>query len=251
MATPRRPRPYEEVSVPRGWKVLSGGAQVRFYGAGQLLTKSYPLTRGSATPYGWRVASKEHRISDPGQIQAYVIALYDPYDEYDVYTSSYTTTSRLARPHATAYLPTGYTLVGGGVNVHWYGAGNLIVTNRPTDSLNGWIGSSKDHVDPDPSFLTVYAVGIRHRTSAVHLYTKMITAASTKKAHPSTSVRASHGYAIVGGGAEVKKNGVGNMLVNLIPDSQSRSFFVSSKDHIYIDKTTVTAYAIEVKGANY
>lgn len=252
VSTARQHHPYAEVSVPHGWKVLSGGALVRFYGAGQLLTKSYPLlSGGSKTPHGWRVASKDHSTADLGQIQAYAIALYDPYNHYDVYTASYTTTYLQAHPRATAYLPSGYKLLGGGVNVHWRGHGNLMVTSRPTDSLNGWIGSSKDHLVSDPSIITVYAIGIRHKTGAVSLYTRMVTAVSSKTAHPSASARASHGYAIVGGGAEVNRGGIGNMLVNLIPDFHGRSFFASAKDHLHSDPRILTTYGIEVKAAKY
>lgn len=253
MTTTRVHHPTAEVTVPDGWKVLSGGAYVVYYGTGQILTKSFPvLSEGSSSPTGWSVESKDHQKPDLGQVQALAVGMYDPNDEYEVHVATIDTKEAEAHPHATAFLPEGYTLVGGGVNVHWKGQGNLLTASRPTDDLNGWYGASKDHIASDHTTISVYAIGIRHKVTGTRfLDTRLVSQVSAVAAHPWAVAEASSGYSFVGGGGEVATGGVGNMLVDLIPVSGGRVFYASSKDHMESDNTNLTAYGIEISGATY
>ncbi|MGD9851401.1 MAG: hypothetical protein AB7T38_09045 [Nitrospirales bacterium] len=71
--------PAVQVHASRaGYVVTGGGAQTLVLpgAAGQLLTQSAPLTEGGkATPRGWTARSKDHLVSSPGTVVAYVISL--------------------------------------------------------------------------------------------------------------------------------------------------------------------------------
>lgn len=71
-------------------------------------------------------------------------------------------------PAASVQLPQGFVLTAGGAEVHWQGKGNLLWALQPeflphgdAQSPQGFTARSKDHIDPDPASLTVWAVGIR------------------------------------------------------------------------------------------
>lgn len=236
--------PTATVVVPPGWKVVSGGADVAFGGAGQLLTKSYPTAAGR----GWIAQSKDHIRSDPGRITVYAIAMYDPNDEWEVRVFS-KFSARVAHPSETVSVANGYTLVGGGANVLWSGSGNLLVKNYPSGS--SWVASSKDHKRPSPASLIVYAIGIRSRRG-VRLDTKQIFEYNGPRGHNRKTVSAPTGYKVIGGGARVTTGGTGNMLVDCFPYTAALSSFTAySKDHITPDAQFLVVYVIAVKGARH
>ena len=65
-------------------------------------------------------------------------------------------------PAADATLAPGFALTGGGAEVHFNGDGSLLWKLEPSTSQNPtFSAASKDHVHPDPSTLTAFALGIR------------------------------------------------------------------------------------------
>eukprot|EP00171_Calliarthron_tuberculosum_P002688 IDg2688t1 len=242
----RVPSPQAQVQVPRGWKVISGGASVKFFGYGQMLTKSIPIVeKGIVT--GWQVQSKDHRVGDPGIIQAYAIAMYDPNNNWMVRVVK--ETSRIdAHPNAGAFLPSTYTLVGGGADASSTGAKSFLVDNYPLK--NGWLGSSKDHLISDKTAIVTYAIGIKSKTGK-RINTRQIHSTFGPKSHPSGTINPAVGWKLVSGGASVGRGGVGNMLVNLVPSNNGEGFFASAKDHVHFDKQSITVYGVEVQGAVY
>lgn len=246
-ATPRVPHPQAHVYVPRGWKVVSGGADVRYYGVGQLLAKSYPLVSGS-TPIGWMVESKDHLTSDPGQIQAFAIAIWDPSNVWDVRIAT-STSGVAAHPIATATLPYGYILVGGGADVRYIEPGNMLVDSYPSSS-SSWTGSSKDHFESAPSRIVTYAIGIKHRNGG-QLFYRTKSQRFGPRQHPYGTIFSTRGWSFIGGGASVSRGGLGNMIVRLIPSRDGKQFYAYSKDHLEPDSRYLTVYGIEVEGATY
>ena len=65
-----------------GWVVTGGGANALPadpYGAGQLLTGTFPVTApGSATPVGWAATAKDHAVASPGTVRAFAVNLQFP-----------------------------------------------------------------------------------------------------------------------------------------------------------------------------
>lgn len=233
--------PRATVYVPKGYKVVSGGAIVTFSGAGQLLTKSYPQPGLDA----WTVESKDHLRSDRGTITAVAVALHDPDDSWDVRIFS-RFSARAPHPHSSVSVAPGYTLVGGGANVLWPEPGNMLVQNYPDG--NSWIASSKDHLRSAPASLIVYAIGIRSRNGAA-LETRQTFTYRGPNGHNRALARSpGPEYALIGGGARVTRGGVGNMLVSSYPYNE-KFFTAYSKDHLKPDKQYLVTYGIFVKNA--
>lgn len=249
---PRVPWPEAEVYVPNDdWKVVSGGADVRFFGPGQLLTQSYPILEGNR-PVGWKASSKDHLSPDPGQVRAYVVALYDPLNEWEVVVRL-ARSGQVAHPAASATVPSGFLLVGGGANDLWRdrrGYGNMLVDSFPSGTRT-WTASGKDHIRGDHSTVIAYAIGLRKRSAAGWPRRRVRSTRFGPVAHPAGTIYASPQWGFVGGGASVSKGGWGNMLTGLVPATDGRSFSAGAKDHLESDPQTVRVYGIELQGATY
>lgn len=243
----RQAHPETQIYVERGWKVISGGADVRYYGYGQLLTKSYPIISGGI-PIGWKVASKDHLKSDPGRIQAFAIAVWDPLNAFDVIVRTSTSSTR-PHPYASATIPSGYTLIGGGADVKSREPGNMLVANYPSSSRT-WHASSKDHLHSAPSSLVTYAIGIKHNEGA-YIPTRRIDARFGPAQHPHGVLRATKGYGFLGAGAQVSKGGLGNMLVRIVPSKDGSEINAYAKDHLEPDRQRLTIYGIEMFGVTF
>jgi hypothetical protein len=100
--------------------------------------------------------------------------------------------------------------------------------------------------DNDACRITAYAIGLRHRTGAVHLSTKIFDHEGKSDNRPTAEVAVEAGYTLVGGGACVAKYTKGNYLTASYPDFQKRKWIANSKDHLAgnADRTTIIAYAI-------
>lgn len=237
------PHPVTMVTVPPGWKVVGGGAKVEYSGDGQLLAKSYPTAGGRS----WRVQSKDHLRSDPGYITAFAVAMHDPHDEWEV--KIFSKLSTLAQhPNATATVEPGYTLVGGGGNVFYQEPGNVLVRSQPSGP-SGWLVASKDHLQPAPSRLMAYAIGVRSRHGA-KLETKVLSQDQGPSRENMAILRGPRGYGLTACGAGITRGGPGNMLVENYPLGKKLNFLSAfGKDHLVEDRQTLTVYGIFVKGA--
>jgi len=231
--------PEARVTVPAGYKIISGGAHVDYQDPGNLLTASYP-----DGPSAWVVRSKDHVQPSPARVEAWAVALYDPNDEWEVRVVS-ATSSPAAHPAVSATLPPGYTMTGGGAQVHWTGAGNLLTASYP-QSPRSWEAKSKDHTRSDPAALTVYVIGIRPRNGAPPPESSIFSAQSGRENHPTSTASIPSGYLLVGGGAEVNWQGAGNLLTASYPNNAG-GWIAASKDHLVADPSVITAYAIGVR----
>jgi hypothetical protein len=153
------PHPEAETGVPSNEFVLVGGGfRVDWHGAGNLATASFP-----STEFSWKARSKDHDISDPANIHVWAIGLrrFLPVGTVivDIERSD---SAQEPHPAADATLASGFALTGGGAEVHFNGAGSLLWKLEPSTSQNPtFSAASKDHVDPDPSTITAFALGIR------------------------------------------------------------------------------------------
>lgn len=62
--------PSTSCSLDYGYRLLSGGAETHWYGAGQLLTASFPQDR-----HTWTVSSKDHDSPDFGHVTAHCVGI--------------------------------------------------------------------------------------------------------------------------------------------------------------------------------
>jgi hypothetical protein len=153
-----------------------------------------------------------------------------------------------------------YVLVGGGAQTFYAGGspGSFITESRPNTALNTWYGRSKDHINAGKHTLMVYAIGMKiDGVSAAYLRSKMrvFSKESGVANHPSTHVSIPSNYQLIGGGARVKYNGNGNLLVHSYPDADTYgnvySWHAKSKDHQVADRATIVAYAIGIENISF
>jgi len=155
--------PEASQGVPGGYLLVSGGFNVNWrdfnpYG-GNLATASFPENELS-----WKARSKDHTYVSRAVLTVYAIGLKENLPVGTVQRTIQESRSGHAQhPNATANCPAGYALVGGGAEVQWTGAGNLLWRLKPTIEVanQDFTASSKDHTFPSPATITAYALGIK------------------------------------------------------------------------------------------
>ena len=247
--------PTTSITAPEGTVILGGGAYVDWQGPcappsppGNMLTAMYPNDDGTT----WTVASKDHLYPSPASIVAYCIVakLSDgspiPADAYIVVSE----TSGVANhPSQQVNLPSEFVVVGGGAMANYgSGVGSMLYASYPTDDLSGWIGSAKDHEVPDPTTITVWAIGLSRSflSGAGMEVTSFSGTSSPPVNHPSITISVPNFY-LTGVGAIDNWTGVGNLLTAVYPQN-GQTVVAEGKDHLTADPSTITAYGIGFQG---
>jgi hypothetical protein len=249
------PHPSVEVNVPSGYKILGGGAQDNWTGAGNLLTASYPagLTK-------WVAAGKDHEVSSPATLTAYAFALHDPTDEWDVVirtaTGQFSATGPVAVPHPSVQvtLTSDYALTGGGAFVHWTGAGNLLTVSAPagTDDHNNWLwrAQSKDHDISDPATISAYIIGLKHRTPQIRVQSTTARLEGMMSSRPMARACLDPSWILTGGGADMwydPIDGPGVLLTGSYPEGSC--WIGLGKDHQQPSQSPISVWAIGIRPA--
>jgi hypothetical protein len=211
-----------------------------------MLTDSYPDLQTPGTT--WIAKAKDHVESNESNIDVWAIGIYDPENEWDARIFTNKSGDLSNTPYTQAILADGYVLTGGGAGVDrnpsW--AGNILTASYPEPAQQvRWTAESRAPDDNDPTRISAFAIGLRHRTGAVHLRTKIFEQKSSRRDNqPTTEVAVDTGYTLVGGGACVVKTDLNrNYLTASYPDFQKGKWIANSKDH-HSDPTTIKAYAI-------
>ena len=239
---------FMEYSVDvAGDMVAVGGGVVGIENPGALIYSSHPNDDLSS----WMIGTKDHETPDPHYVSGYAIGMKIKGMTRAQFVESMmvitNTSDKEAHPKAMASLPGDYALAGGGLRVDWDGAGNLATATYPA-GISAWEARSKDHGEPDPSNLTVYAIGIKRELPVGEIASTIAQNKSGVAPHPISTAVLPPGYALSGGGAFVDYHGDGSLLWRLQPDIQgdSQGFIGASKDHNSPDPEAITAYAVGV-----
>jgi hypothetical protein len=248
--------PTVSITAPQGTVILGGGAYVNWDGPcvnfavpfGNMITGMFPSDDGTA----WTVTSKDHDKPSPASIVAYCIVA-QMRDKRPIPTGFYKIVSQTsnvaAHPTQQVNLPEGFSLVGGGARANYKGQGSLLFASNPTPGMDGWVGSSKDHFEPDPASITVWAIGLRqsflrdaNMLSDLTLSSKTTSAIAS---HPRLTIVIPD-FHMTGGGARVNWNQLGNLLTASFPQDR-QTWVAEGKDHLQPDPSTITAYAVGFK----
>ncbi|MGA4843906.1 hypothetical protein [Streptomyces sp. G45] len=228
---------------------IGGGAIGAEHPQGALLTASYPNDDLS----GWTVSTKDHVHAQPHELTAYVIGLkiagLSRAQLLQHIHVARADSGTAPHPEAEAGIPssTEYALVGGGFRVNWHGDGNLGTATFPSTG-SSWKSRSKDHLVSDPASIRSFAISLRRNLPVGRVLNTIARSDSGQVAHPSAVATLPPGYALTGGGAEVRYRGDGVLLWRLEPSvSASPSFSASAKDHGVSDTATLTAYALGIR----
>ena len=152
-------------------------------------------------------------------------------------------------PFGSVLIPSEYVLVGGGAETFAVEAGAFLTESRPDWDNNTWYAKSKDHYYADVHQLRVYAIGLKIQgVTPATLRSVMKISEYTlpgKQGHPATSAWMQSPYILIGGGARANWSTYGSLLYHSYPSGQG--WYVASKDHIYSEPTTITAWAIGIQ----
>jgi hypothetical protein len=174
----------------------------------------------------------------------------------DYRIASSTSAAPASHPRATAALPAGFVLVGGGAKANWQqtgGPGSLLYASRP-GSGQSWFAAAKDHRLPSPTTITAYAIGVSERFLA-SLRLRVVRLRSVSDG-PARSPWATCGVddpsmTVISGGAETQWGGSGNLLTasfpspaSGVPGPQNYQWKVRGVDHIDQDPATIVAWAL-------
>jgi len=265
--------PTATVSLPAPYKVVGGGARANWSRDGSLLTQSQP---GGAVPNSWMVSSKDHFAAEPVSITAFAIGLADPADEWEVIVRE-SRSPVAAKPVATASLPPGYAMTGGGCLDDWRTspsvAGNLLTGSFPS-SASSWECRGQEHGAASPASIVAYVIGIRPKKPGMPLPEVQITSATSEVgAHVTAIAPAVPGFVVTGGGAVTGGGPLtlsrptaeilrprdpapppdqGQLLTATFPEVAAGSIVASgwravAKDHMYASPGTVKAYAVNLR----
>ena len=238
--------PEARVTVPGNYKLVGGGARSNSTAAGNLLTASFP-----ETPNTWMAASKDHKDSDPASITAFAVAIYDPDDLWDVKISKGAVGNDEMMPLRMQPVETGYVMVGGGAQVLWNGAGNMLFASYAADS-NTWRGHSKWQGKglESTAKLVAYAIGLKSKLKDITVKSAIQQGQSNESGRPkATASVASEGgqdYVMTGGGACILLKDPGVLLTASYPKDDT-TWEGKGKDHIAGCSTAIVVQCIGVK----
>jgi hypothetical protein len=244
------PKATAQTTLP-GLKLIGGGARADFPQGrpGTLLTGSYPSGNG------WVASGKSHKYSSLGKIVAYAIYLVDPDDLWDVQRVEAKSKDASNRPEATATLPPGYALTGGGAFVEYLqGQGILLTTCGPAvgpDGVcTGWTAKGKDHEIGDNGYATAWVFGIRPRNmkKGTNPKASYVFSETAQGSHVMRRCGVNDQQVAVGGGALVTTRGAGGLLTATYPDQGATGWGVLAKDHGIPDTLDVTIWSIARTG---
>lgn len=148
--------PQAVATLAEGYILTGGGASVDYgSGYGNMLTASFP--NGDS---GWEARSKDHLVADPAKITAYAIGVRSKANNKLKlrHTIKSATGAVAQHPSAQVCLDSGWILSGGGAIDNWNEPGNLLTASFPLNTC--WMANGKDHIEPSPANITVYAIGI-------------------------------------------------------------------------------------------
>ncbi|PSM38079.1 hypothetical protein C6Y14_39050 [Streptomyces dioscori] len=241
---------------------IGGGATAVDAPQGALLTASYPADDGSA----WLASSKDHNIPQPHRLTAFAIGMRIDGVSRDRLAGELLTVVRnrsrhAAHPFASARVPEGHTLIGGGFRVNWrdprggHTEGNLATASFPRAG-GAWTARSKDHRVSSPCTIDAYAVclkssfvvdGVRY---TVDVRTDFAESDGGPVPHPSAVLPLpASGHVLTGIGAEALPTEPGSLLWQLEPtaDGTGPGVRSGSKDHGEWSPDTLCAWVLGIR----
>jgi hypothetical protein len=150
--------PMAVATLPAGYTMTGGGAFVNYgTGSGNLLTASFP-----SNDIAWEARSKDHILSDPAPITAYVLGLRSKIGIQLIFNLIESATTIPSAHPSEAIEPGGVvgSLTCGGAIDYWTGAGNMLTCSYPTAD-GGWFAAGKDHIDSSPAAFTTYGISLQ------------------------------------------------------------------------------------------
>lgn len=211
--------PQLSFTVPKGFKILSGGARIDPPNAAVMLTTCAPQTDGKEV-VNFQAFGKNQIPNAAAHIEAFVIALEDPNNEFEV-KLFVARVNNVQNPSKVVRVDPGFTLTGGGVSITTFG-GNTFIHNSSPNGTDGWNGEGRA-LTSITGILDVTAIGIRARNGRP-LPSVITGSKSDTVLNPKRTVDVFPNHTLVGGGAHIDfPAGLGSRIVSSIPDGNTWS----------------------------
>jgi len=205
-----------------------------------------------ASGMDWEARAKDHDLPSPATIRVACFAASVPPADHLIVDA--TSPAPVNHPDATAMLPPGFVLVGGGARVNWddrEAPGSLLWASRPAAG-QGWYAAAKDHKYPSPATVTAFAIGVASGFLASRGLTVVRFHGDSHPAvpHPGADCGAEAGPALIAGGAETHWRGDGSLLTGSVPANPSGVpagpylWTARGKDHVLPDPATISAWGL-------
>jgi MAC/Perforin domain len=202
--------PEASVTIPEGYKLLSGGARANYKGVGVYLTASFPESNTT-----WRANGHDLYENDNSTISAFAIALYDPLDLWKVTIfESPPSGDDKNQPWTEKAVDADYVMVGGGARVNWgsYNSKdpNVLFASYPVNEQTWGVHSKdqKEHGKESQATITAYAIGLKCNVTGVKVETDIRRSESKTDKLVIAEARPASGCVMAGGGASVQFNTV-------------------------------------------
>lgn len=216
--------PEATVTVPEGYKLLSGGARNNWNGRGSFVIGSYPeVTASHPAARSWAARGKDHLgkehygryydtvFPDETTITVFAIALYDPDDIWDVkhlytqldgYQNEYSWAHELdisGHPGAN-----GGPMVGGGTRLIVDSVGQLLSESYPTNAAT-WRSHAEAHfwADNAPPKVGTYATVLKSKVEKIEVTAIITSKLSSPAKQPKTDCKVARDCVMTGGGARI------------------------------------------------
>lgn len=153
--------PEATATTPQGNILVSGGFHVNYFGGGgNLATASFP-----ENAFAWKAKSKAHFVVNDAEITSHGISIKENLPigkRVEVFIKSVGSASAV-HPSASADLPPGYAMTGGGGEIHWQQPGCLLWRLYPLIETTNqeFTASGKAHFGVTTATVTAYAMGIK------------------------------------------------------------------------------------------
>ncbi len=163
--------PQAEATLPPEFVLVGGGARVNWNQTttpGNLLYASRPGSGES-----WFAAAKDHLIADPATVTAYAIGVRRSFfDALNLKVVRFRANSVTGVAHSMITCGPDNeqeaTLISGGAQTHWSGAGSLLKASSPNIPSGGphparpfaWLAGGKEHFASDPNTITAWALAL-------------------------------------------------------------------------------------------
>jgi hypothetical protein len=238
--------PEWETKVPDDHRLVGGGCRVDLAErvAGLLLTGSYPDLANNR----WICRAKEHKAIYSATVTAFAIGIPVRIPVELIEVTKQGEVGDLSS--ATAAVPSGYTLVGGGCESSYRFAtnpfgGKYVVDSYPVTA--GWQCQTKAHDgigSGEPAI--AHALGMKSDLVRAFVQASVVSALD---GWPKAEIALADPASLIGGGCDVTYTGAGNMLFAAYPTSNT--FYCRSKDHGATDPGQVVASGIALDWARY
>ncbi|BAL95241.1 LysM peptidoglycan-binding domain-containing protein [Rubrivivax gelatinosus] len=171
-------------------------------------------------------------------------AVPDQYPPFEI--RQFSSTGAVAPyPRASVSLPTGYKLIGGGGQTNWRGYGSLLVASQPINQ-NTWAVLGKEHMSPDATDATVWAIGINDPKDYWDVKVEQRSVVVGEASAGEITVDLPADYTRTGGGAAAEAGGQGRLLTGSYPVGDN-SWGARDSDHFIKQGGTLTVFVIGIK----